>query len=95
MYGEVLACSLSMCGKFTVKPDWALLMMKQFGKPRLCMPCSVATPFAHFSVSVTPPRPYEFVAGAARVVGADLEAGRVDEAVDLVLDAVDDDGRAR
>ena len=56
------ACSSSRCGKFTVKPACALLMMKQFGKPRLCMPCSVRTPSAHFSVSVTPSRPYDLVA---------------------------------
>ena len=33
----------------------------------------------------------QLVAGAARVVGADLEAGGVDQAVELVLDAVRDD----
>ena len=34
-----------------------MLKMKQFGKPWLCMPCSVDVPSAHFSVSVTPSRP--------------------------------------
>ena len=52
-----LACSSSMCGKFTVKPDCAGLKMKQFGKPRLCMPWNVDAPSAHFSVSVRPSRP--------------------------------------
>ena len=50
-------CSSSMCGKFTVKPDWCRLKMKQFGKPRLCIPWNVATPSCHFSLSVTPSRP--------------------------------------
>ena len=59
--------------------------MKQFGKPRLWKPWNVAAPSRHFSVSVRPSRPYDLVAGAARVVGADLEAGGVDQAVELVL----------
>ena len=84
-----------MCGKFTVKPDCALLMMKQFGKPRLCMPCSVAMPSAHFSVSVSTAAAEQLVARAARVVRAHLEARREDQAVQLVLLAVRDDALLR
>ena len=82
-------------GKFTVKPDCAMLIMKQFGKPWTWRPWSVRTPSRHFSVSVSPSRPTISIAGAARVVGADLEAGREDEAVELVLAAVDDDALRR
>ena len=53
-----LACSLIMYGKFTVKPDWAMLIMKQLGKPRMCMPWSVLMPSLHFlRLRVTPFRP--------------------------------------
>jgi len=52
------------------------------------MPWSVRTPSAQCCVRVRPPRPEP---GAARVVGADLEPGREDQAVELVLDPVDDD----
>ena len=52
--GDVLGLTRSSdVGKFTVKPDCAMLIMKQFGKPWMCMPCRVRTPSAHFSVSVT------------------------------------------
>ncbi len=61
----------------------------------MCMPWNVDAPSAHFSLSVTPSRPMQLVAGAAGVVGADLEAGREDQAVELVLDAVDDDAASR
>jgi hypothetical protein len=27
-----------MYGKFTVKPDWAMLIMRQLGNPQMCMP---------------------------------------------------------
>jgi hypothetical protein len=77
-----------MCGKFTEKPDCTTLTMKQLGKPREWKPWNVDAPSAHFSVSVTPSPPVHLVAGAAGVVGADLEARRVDEAVDRVLDPV-------
>ncbi len=46
-----------MYGKFTVKPDWAMLIMKQLGKSRMCIPWSVLTPSLHFWVRVTPFRP--------------------------------------
>ena len=88
---RAVLCSSSRCGKFTVKPDCVRLKMKQFGKPRVCMPCSVDAPSAHFSVSVDAVAPDDLVAGPAGVVGADLEAGGVDEAVELVLGAADDD----
>ena len=51
------------------------------------MPCSVRMPSAQRSESVTPPRPTVVEAGAARVVGADLEARREDQAVELVVHA--------
>ena len=44
-------------------------------------------------VSVSAVAAVDLVAGAARVGGADLEAGGEDDAVELVFDAVDDDAR--
>ena len=62
--------------------------MKQLGKPRGGQAVERRQPSAHLSVSVMPIAADEFVARAAGVVGADLEAGREDEAVELVFDAV-------
>ncbi|CNM15165.1 Uncharacterised protein [Mycobacterium tuberculosis] len=33
-----LACTSSRYGKFTVSPAWAMLSMKQFGKPLVYKP---------------------------------------------------------
>ena len=57
----------------------------------MCMPCKVDVPSAHFSRQRDAVAAVQLVARAAGVVGADLEAGGEDQAVDLVLDAVDDD----
>ena len=80
-----------MCGKFTEKPDCTMLTMKQFGKPRLWKPWRVDAPSRPLLGERHAVAAVDLVAGAARVVGADLEAGGVDQAVELVLDAVDDD----
>ena len=69
--------------------------MKQFGKPWTCIPCSVRMPSAHFSVRLWPPASVELEAGATRVVGADLEAAGVDQAVQLVLVTVHHDALLR
>ena len=55
------------------------------------MPCLVRMPAAQCSDSLTPPRPVMIEAGAALVFGADLEAGGVDDAVELVFLARDHD----
>ena len=55
------------------------------------MPWSVDVPSAHFSLSVSAVAADELAAGAPGEVGADLEPGREDQAVDFVLDAVRDD----
>ena len=46
-----------MWGKFGDSPDCAGPMIMQLGKPRLCIPCSVAMPPAHFCDSVLPSVP--------------------------------------
>ena len=56
-------------------------------------PCRVRKPSAQWSVRVLPSAAVDLEAGAAGVGGADLEAGGEDDAVDLVLDAVDDQAR--
>ena len=66
-------------------------MTNMFGKPRVIMPNRVAAPSAHFSAMRASAAPDDLVAGAAgerRELG--LEAGGVDDAVDLVLLPVDD-----
>jgi hypothetical protein len=54
---DVVALLVQHVRKFTVKPVCCGPMMKQFGKPRLNIPCNVVTPLAHFSVRLTPSRP--------------------------------------
>ena len=53
------------------------------------------TPSRHFSVSVKPSRPTRSKPGAPRIVGADLESGCEDQAIDGVFGAVDDDAAGR
>jgi hypothetical protein len=62
--------SASRCGKFAVKPAWAFWIRKQFGKPWLAMPCIVATPSRHFSVSFAPPLPWISAPPAGEAVDA-------------------------
>src|ERR1700759_1922244 len=64
----------------------------RFGNPRTWMPCSVGIPSAQDPDSVPPPRPPPAAAGHLEagppgVRGTDLEAGAVDDAVQLVLPA--------
>ena len=82
-------------GKFTVKPDCVMLIMKQFGKPRMCRPWNVRTPSAHFSREREAVAPDDPVARTVRVVGADLEARGEDQAVERVLAAADHDALLR
>ena len=66
-------------------------MMNMFGKPRVVMPCRLMTPSFHFSSIVMPSRPmivWPARRGERRELG--LEAGGVDDAVELVLGAVGD-----
>ena len=87
--GDVLRLLVRACaGSSRVKPDCALLMMKQFGKPRLCMPCKRRDAVRPLLGERHAVAAVQLVAGAARVVGADLEAGGEDQAVELVLHAV-------
>ena len=69
--------------------------MKQFGKPRVCMPYSVDTPSCHLSLSGEAAPAVDLVAGAALQRRANFEAAGEDDAVDLVLTAVRDDARSR
>ena len=58
MYASVLRLLVEHVREVHREPRLRVLMMKQFGNPRVCMPCSVAMPSDHFSVSVTPSAPY-------------------------------------
>ena len=82
-------------GKFTVKPDWAMLSMKQFGKPLTCRPCKRAHAVGPFFGEGQAVAPDDFEAGALRITGADLEAGGENQTVQRVFDAVHDDAVAR
>jgi hypothetical protein len=77
----------SMCGKFTEKPDWLLLIMNSWGS-RARAAVQVDTPSFHLSVRVRPLRPRTSKPSAAGEVGAHLEAGGEDQAVELVFLAV-------
>ena len=66
--------------------------MNKLGKPRVMIPCRVAGPAAHLSARFTPPRPMICVGGTPgerRHLG--LEAGGVDETVELVILSVADE----
>ena len=62
-----------------------------FGKPCTCIPCSERIPSRQYSDRLIPVGADDVVAGPPRVVGADLEPGGIDQAVDLVLPSADDD----
>ena len=84
--------SVRLCGTLEIRfAPCVGCTKKAFGKPCTWMPCLVRMPSAQASDSFSPSRPVEVEAGAALVLGADLEAGRVDDAVDLVLAAADHD----
>ena len=71
-------------------------MTNRFGKPRLIIPKRLAAPSAHFSARVTPSRPtMSWPARRDSGVSSASKPGAVDEAVDLVLLAVDDRALAR
>ena len=70
-------------------PPWAKPTMNRFGKPWTWMPCSARIPSAQCSESVSPSRPIGLEAERRVVVGADLEARREDQAVELVVLAAD------
>ena len=80
-----LACTSSRYGKFTVKPDWAMLTHEAVRKTAARAGRGrCARRRAHFSVSVTPSRPIDLEARAAGVVGAHLETRREDQTIELV-----------
>ena len=86
-----LACSSSMCGKFTVNAglrDAEEEAVREAAAVQAVQRRDAVRPLLGQRQAVAAD---DLVAGAARVVGADLEAGGEDQAVDLVLDAVDDD----
>ena len=68
-----------------------MLTMKQFGNPWTHRPWNVRTPSAHLSVSVDSVPADQLEPGPTAVVRAHLEARCEDQAVQLVLHAVDDD----
>ena len=70
---------------------WFGPTMKRFGKPSTWMPCRLRMPSAQCSESGLAVASGRLEAGAARVLGADLEARSEDEAVELVVDAADPD----
>ena len=74
-----------------MNPDCALLMMKQFGKPRTCMPWNDLTPSDHFFFQALAAPPDDVVPRSPGVRGSDFETACVDQAVQLVLLAVDHD----
>ena len=86
-----LDCSSMMWAKLAPWPDCTPEANRQLGRPRVRKPCRVAAPSAHFSDSVTPSRPWTSKPSRRVTAAPDLEPGGVDQAVELVLVAVDDD----
>ena len=88
-------CSSSMCWKLALWPDCWVVITNRFGKPRVNRPWKVLAPPFHLSVSVRPPRPRHLEAQAAGEIGAHLEAGAEDQAIQRVLLARPPPRRAR
>ena len=85
----VWPASVRLCGMFEIRlAPWLGPTTNRFGKPWTWMPCRLRMPSAQCSVKRPPVAAGDLVARAAGVVGADLEARGVDQAVELVLLAV-------
>ena len=84
-------CSFSMCGKFDGEAGLLVAhdeAVREAAAVHAVQRAHAVRPLLGQADAVAAD---ELVAGAPRVVGADLEAGGEDQAVELVLDAVDDD----
>ena len=76
---------------FTDSPFWFTPMKNQFGKPWLDMPCRVLSPCPQWSKRDRSSRPITSKLTRRWRRGRHLEPRGVDDAIDLVLDAVRDD----